>query len=130
MKVILTKDVKKLGNKGDIVKVSGGYARNFLIPKGMAKEATDGNVSHLKHKKKIKKRKENEKVEEARKMADDLEKKTFEFSVKAGENGRLFGSVTTKDIAEKAKKAGYDIDKRKIDLDDHIKSLGVHKVSV
>ncbi|MFP4661789.1 MAG: 50S ribosomal protein L9 [Halanaerobiales bacterium] len=130
MKVILRKDVKKLGSKGDVVKVSDGYARNFLIPKGMAEEATEGHLNQLKHKEKVQQRKEAEKISEAEKIAEKLEKEKFEISVKAGENGRLFGSVTTKDIADTVNKAGYKIDKRKIDLDEHIKSLGVHNIKV
>ncbi|MFP4016001.1 MAG: 50S ribosomal protein L9 [Halanaerobiales bacterium] len=130
MKVILRKDVKKLGSKGDIVKVSDGYARNYLIPKGMADEATAGNLNQLKHKEKVQQRKEAENIAEAKEMAGKLEKEKFVISVKAGENGRLFGSVTTKDIADTVNKAGYKIDKRKIDLDEHIKSLGVHNIKV
>lgn len=130
MKVILKKDVKKLGSKGDIVKVSDGYARNFLIPKGLVEEATSGNLNELKHKEKVQKRKEEESIKEAKQLANKLEKEKFVISVKAGENGRLFGSVTTKDIAKSVKKAGYKIDKRKIDLDEHIKSLGVHNIKV
>ena len=130
MKVILKKDVKKLGSKGDVVKVSDGYARNFLIPKGLVEEATEGNINQLKHKEKVKKKKEAEKISEAEEMAAELEKEKFVISVKAGENGRLFGSVTTKDIADAVNKTGYKIDKRKIDLDEHIKSLGVHNIKV
>ncbi|AZO93545.1 50S ribosomal protein L9 [Halocella sp. SP3-1] len=130
MKVILKSDVKKLGSKGDIVKVSDGYARNFLMPKGLAEEATQSNLNELKHKEKIQERKYKENLTEAEELASKLEEKDFVIAVKAGENGRLFGSVTTKDIAKAVKKEGFKIDKRKIDLSDHIKSLGVHKVKV
>lgn len=130
MKVILKSDVKKLGSKGDIVKVSDGYARNFLMPKGLAEEATQSNLNELKHKEKIRERKYKENLTEAEELASKLEEKDFVIAVKAGENGRLFGSVTTKDIAKAVKKEGFKIDKRKIDLSDHIKSLGVHKVKV
>lgn len=130
MEVILQKDVKKLGNEGDVVKVSDGYARNYLIPKGLAVEATSGKIKQLKQKEKARKKKEMEKIAEAEKMAQKMESEKFVLSVKAGENGRLFGSITTKDIAEAVKKAGYEIDKRKIDLDENIKTLGTHKVSV
>ncbi|MTI61942.1 MAG: 50S ribosomal protein L9 [Firmicutes bacterium] len=130
MKVILKSDVKKLGSKGDIVKVSDGYARNFLMPKGLAEEATQSNLNELKHKEKIQERKYKENLVEAEELASKLEEKDFVIAVKAGENGRLFGSVTTKDIAKAVKKEGFKIDKRKIDLSDHIKSLGVHKVKV
>lgn len=130
MQVILKEDVKKLGSKGDIVKVSDGYARNFLIPKGLVEKATEGNVNELAHKKKVMKKKKAEKTSEAKEIAAELEKEMFVISVKAGENGRLFGSVTTKDIADTVNKAGYSIDKRKIDMDEHIKSLGVHNIKV
>lgn len=130
MKVILKSDVKKLGSKGDIVKVSDGYARNFLMPKKLAEEATKSNLNELKHKEKVQEKKYQENLAEAEELASKLEEKDFVISVKAGENGRLFGSVTTKDIAKAVKKEGFKIDKRKIDLSDHIKSLGVHKVNV
>ncbi|MDI3548554.1 MAG: large subunit ribosomal protein [Halanaerobiales bacterium] len=130
MKVILKEDVKKLGKKGDIVKVADGYGRNYLLPKGLAEVATESNLNELKNKEKVRKRKEKERIAEAKELAARLEKEKFVISVKAGENGRLFGSVTTKDIAEAVKKAGYEIDKRKIDLNEHIKSLGTHRVNV
>jgi len=130
MKVILKEDLKKLGSKGDIVNVSDGYARNFLIPKGLVKKATEGNINQLAHKEKAKKKKKAEKTSEAKEIAAQLEKEKFVISVKAGENGRLFGSVNTKDIADTVNKAGYSIDKRKIDLDESIKSLGVHNIKV
>jgi len=130
LKVILTQDVKKHGNKGDVVEVADGYARNYLLPRGLAEAATSGKVKQLKQKEKRKKRKENNKVQAAESLADKLESEKFTLKVKAGDSGRLFGSVTTKDIADKVAEAGYEIDKRKIDLDDHIKSLGMHKIDV
>ncbi len=130
MKVILKEDVKKLGKKGDVVKVADGYGRNFLIPRGLAEEATDGSINQLKEKQKAKEKRINVQIVEAEELAGKLEQETFVIPVKAGENGRLFGSVTTKDIADAVKKAGYKIDKRKINLDEHIKSLGLHKVRV
>ncbi len=130
MRVILKEDVKSLGEKGEIVKVADGYGRNFLLPRGLAEEATEGSIRQLKDKQKAKERKLNEQITEAEKLAKKIEQETFVLSVKAGENGRLFGSVTTKDIAEAVKKSGYQIDKRKIALDEHIKSLGVHKIRV
>ncbi|MEJ6951966.1 50S ribosomal protein L9 [Natronospora cellulosivora (SeqCode)] len=130
MKVILKKDVKNIGKKGEVANVSDGYARNFLIPKGLVEEATKSTMNELKHKSKVEKRKEEEKLKEAKELASKLEKEKFEVSVKAGENGRLFGSVTNKDIATAVKKAGYKIDKRKINLDEYIKAIGVHKVKV
>ncbi|MFW5992211.1 MAG: 50S ribosomal protein L9 [Halanaerobiaceae bacterium] len=130
MKVILREDVDKLGKAGEIVDVADGYGRNYLIPKRLADEASEGNIKHIKHQQKIRQKKRAEKKEEAEELAKEIEKEVFEIAVKAGENGRLFGSVNTMDIAEIVDEAGYDIDKRKIDLEDSIKSLGVHKVNV
>jgi len=130
MKVILTEDVKKLGSKGDVVDVADGYARNYLFPRGMAAEATKTKMKEIEEKEAKKERIESEKREEAEKMKSKLESEEFVLKVKAGEQGRLFGSVNTKDIAEAAADKGYEIDKRKIELDDSIKNLGVHKVGV
>ncbi|WP_027339654.1 50S ribosomal protein L9 [Halonatronum saccharophilum] len=131
MKVILQKNVKGLGKKGEVVEASDGHARNFLIPRGLAKKANEGNVNTLKEKKKAKKRKRRRELEEAKAKAKELEGEIFEIKVKAGDNGRLFGSVTSKDIANKIKEVtGEKIDKRKIDLSSHIRSLGTKKVSI
>lgn len=130
MKVVLTEDVEKLGSKGDIVDAADGYARNYLFPRGLAVEATKQKIKELEEKEAKKNRLENEKREEANQLKSELESEKFVIKVKAGENGRLFGSVNTKDIADAASDKGYDIDKRKIDLDDSIKSLGMHTVSV
>jgi large subunit ribosomal protein L9 len=130
MEVILKEDIEKLGSEGEVVEVADGYARNFLFPRRLAVKATKGKLKHLKHRRNKKQKKEAEQIKDAKKMAKDLEGQKFKFPVKAGENGRLFGSVTTKNIAKKVKKAGYKIDKREIDLDDNIKSLGIHKVPV
>jgi len=128
MKVVLTEDVKKLGSKGDVVDAADGYARNYLMPRGLAVEATQQKIKELEEKEAKKNRLESEKREDAQKLKSKLESEKFVIKVKAGENGRLFGSVNTKDIAEAAAAKGYDIDKRKIDLDDSIKSLGMHTV--
>jgi len=130
MKVILTEDVKKLGSKGDVVDVADGYARNYLFPRGMAAEATKGKMKEIKEQEAKKERLESEKREEAEKLKSKIESEKFVLKVKAGEQGRLFGSVNTKDIAEAAAEKGYDIDKRKIELNDSIKNLGMHNVSV
>src|SRR6056297_377445 len=130
MKVVLKEDVKKLGSKGDVVEAADGYARNYLMPRGLAVEATQQKVKEMKEKEAKKNRLENEKREDANKLKSKLESEKFEIKVKAGEKGRLFGSVNTKDIAEAASDKGYDIDKRKIQLDDSIKSLGMHTVEV
>ena len=130
MKVVLTEDVKKLGSKGDVVEAADGYVRNYLMPRGLAVEATQQKIKEMKEKEAKKNRLENEKREDANKLKSKLESEKFEIKVKAGEKGRLFGSVNTKDIAEAASDKGYDIDKRKIQLDDSIKSLGMHTVEV
>lgn len=130
MKVILKEDVKKLGSKGEVVNVSDGYARNYLIPRGLVEVATEGGIKQLKQQEKARKKKKSEETSEAKEIASKLEKEKFVISVKAGEGGRLFGSVTTKDIADAVKKAGYSIDKRKIELSENIKSLGVHNIRV
>lgn len=130
MKVVLTKDVKKLGSKGEVVEATDGYARNYLLPRGLAVEATQQKIKELKEKEAKQNRLENEKRADAKNLKSKLEAEKFVLKVKAGDNGRLFGSVNTKDIAEAAASAGYDIDKRKIDLDDSLKSLGMHKVVV
>ncbi|HHU91898.1 MAG TPA: 50S ribosomal protein L9 [Halanaerobiaceae bacterium] len=130
MKVILKEDVKKLGSRGDIVNVSDGYARNYLFPRGLAEEANKGNIQQQKDREKARLKRMKEEKAAAEEMASRMEKEKFVIPVKAGEQGRLFGSVTSKDIADAVEKAGYEIDRRKIQLDENIKSLGMHKVKV
>jgi large subunit ribosomal protein L9 len=131
MKVILLKDVKSLGKKGDVVNAKDGYARNFLIPKGIAIEATEGNVKVIEEQKTAKKLKEKEELEKAKKLAEKISNLTVKIKSKAGENGKLFGSITTKDIADKLNKQHkIKIDKRKIVLDNNIKTLGATYVEV
>ncbi|GBF11533.1 50S ribosomal protein L9 [Tepidibacillus infernus] len=130
MKVILLKDVKGQGKKGDIKEVSDGYARNFLIAKGLAKEATTGNVKELEaHKQSELKRKADE-LTNAKKLAEELEKITITIPSKAGEGGKLFGAITTKQIADQLKKQNINIDKRKILLDEPIRHLGYTQVLI
>jgi len=130
MEIILREDVDKLGASGDVVEVADGYARNYLIPRGYAVRATESEKKRLRHEIEKAKKRKAEKTEQAQNLKAQLEDERFIFPVKAGEKGKLFGSVTTKDIAEEASKEGYDIDKRNISLDDNIKELGVHKVPV
>lgn len=131
MIVILLKDVKGTGKAGDIVKVSDGYARNMLIPRGMAQEATQGNVRSLEKQKEIAAEKlENERAA-ARALADKLETVSVEIKTKGGEGGRLFGSVTTKDIAEAlSQQHKINIDRKKIILDSPIKTPGNFEIPV
>ncbi|HAN09297.1 MAG TPA: 50S ribosomal protein L9 [Clostridiales bacterium] len=131
MKLILKKDVIKLGKVGDIIEASDGYARNYLLPKGLASEATKANLCELDQKKNAEKKREKQELDEAKNKGEILKSKVFKILVKTGENGRVFGSVTTKEIAEVIKEqTGIDIDKRKIDLVDNIKNIGIYNVSV
>ncbi|MBN6187275.1 50S ribosomal protein L9 [Aneurinibacillus sp. BA2021] len=130
MKVIFLQDVKGQGKKGEIKDVSEGYARNFLLKKGLAQEATTGNVKMQEaHKKSEEKRKQEER-EEAKKMAKVMEDVTITISAKSGEGGRLFGGVSSKQIAEELKKANFKVDKRKIELPEPIRTLGYTNVPI
>lgn len=131
MKVILKESIKSIGKKDEIINVSDGYARNYLFAKGLAVEATPGNLAKLQTKKDSLAFKKSQEKEEAEKIADKLSKITLEFKVKAGENGKVFGGVSSKEIAEKLYK-DYKIvvDKKKIDLKEPIKILGVKRVEI
>jgi large subunit ribosomal protein L9 len=131
MKVIFLKDVKGKGKKGEVKNVADGYAHNFLIKQGLAIEANSTNISTLEGQKKKEDKRAAEELAEAKKLGEQLEKITVELSAKAGEGGRLFGSITTKQIAEELqKKHGIKIDKRKMELADAIRTLGHTKVPV
>lgn len=131
MKVILLQDVKSLGKKGDIVEVSEGYARNMLLKKGLGKEANSKNMNDLKLQKANAQKVEREALEAAEALGKEMNGKGIKVSVKAGEGGRVFGSVSSKEIAEELKKQlGYEIDKKKILLDSPIKALGVTVVPI
>ena len=129
MIVILKKDVKGTGKSGDVIKVSPGYARNMLIPRGLAVEATEGNIRNLEKQKQI--QKENEAIEKAKaeEIALKLSKGNITIKTKAGEGGRLFGSITNKDISEAIEEQlGIKIDRRKIVVENPIKELGTLNV--
>lgn len=130
MKIILKEDVEKLGERGDVVEVADGYARNFLLPKQMAVQAQPGKIEEIKKIEKRKRKKEEEKKEQAREQAAKMEEEKLVFPVKAGEKGRLFGSVTSQDIAEELEQKGFEIDRRNIDLEENIKELGEHQVAI
>lgn len=131
MKVILLKDIKGTGKKGDVLNVSDGHGRNYLIPRGLAKEATEGNINNLKAQKASEKKRQDKEVDEAKELAERISNITLKFKSKAGEGGKLFGSITTKDIAAKLKKDHkISVDKRKIVLDNPIKELGACYVDV
>ncbi|QUH19287.1 50S ribosomal protein L9 [Alkaliphilus sp. B6464] len=131
MKVILLQDVKGLGKKGEVVNASDGYARNFLFPKKAAVEATGGNMKTLNEQKTSQEMKKQQEVDDAKDLAKKLEKSSIEITAKAGEGGRLFGSVTSKDLAEMLEKQyKIKIDKRKIVLPEPIRELGVRHVEI
>lgn len=131
MKVILLQDVKKVGNKGDIVEVSEGYGRNFLLPKKFAQEATAENLNVAKAKAGSAARKKAQDNDEAKLMAAQLAKLTVKIPVKVGANGRLFGSVTGKDVADVLKKQHHiDMDKRKISLKSEITGPGLYEAVI
>lgn len=131
MKVILLKDVKNIGKKGDLLNVKDGYARNFLFPKKAAVEATPSNLKKLDNERKLKAKKEEEVYQEAKELGDELSKIKLTIQSKAGDNGKLFGSITTKDIASLIEKQhNIKIDKRKIELSDAIKATGEYTAKI
>ena len=131
MKVILLEDVKSLGKKGQIVNVSDGYARNMILPKKLGVEATPKNMNDLKLQKANDEKVAKENLEAARAFAKELEGKSVTLTLKVGEGGKTFGSVSTKEISEAAKtQLGYEIDRKKLLLENPIKSLGHFDVSV
>lgn len=131
MKVILLEDVKSQGKKGQIINVSDGYARNMLFPKKLAVEATPKNINDLKLQKAHEEKVAKENLEAARAFKEELESKQVTVTIKVGENGRTFGSVSSKEIAEAAKQQlGYDIDKKKMQLASPIRELGTNMVPV
>ena len=131
MKVILLQDVKSLGKKGEIVNVNDGYARNFILPKKMGVEATGKNLNDLMLQNNIVKKVAQEQLEAAKVLAEKLGQGKVELAIKVGEGGRAFGSVSSKEIAAAVKEQmGLDVDKKKIQLKETIKSLGTHIVPV
>lgn len=131
MKVILKENIKGVGKKDEIKNVSDGYARNYLFAKDLAVEATNSNLSKLKSKKDSEQYKKDVEKEEAKKVADKMEKIRLVFKVKTGENGKVFGGVSSKEIAEKLEKEySIKVDKKKVELKDAIKTLGITKVQI
>lgn len=125
MKVILLDDVKKHGKKGDVIEVAEGYGRNYLLPNNLAKEATTSNLNKVKQKKKVEAHRAAQRKDEAILAASQLEKVVVKMSLKVGEDGKAFGSISSKDVAEAlSKQTGLDIDKRKIDMKENIKAPG------
>jgi len=131
MKIILIEDVKALGKKGEIVNVNDGYARNFILPKKLGLEATGKNLNDLKLQKANQEKVAQELLDEAKALGQKLEAGQIKLSIKMGEGGRAFGSVSSKEIAIAVKEQmGYDVDKKKVQLKDAIKTLGTHNVPV
>ena len=130
MEVILRQAIEKLGHTGDIVKVSPGFARNYLIPRGLAYEATTGNRTRIAQERQRLEAAESERRDAAQAVATQLENVSLTFSARVGEEGKLFGSVTAADIAQQLEAQGLHIERRQIDLHEPIKALGVYRVPV
>ncbi|UOF91724.1 50S ribosomal protein L9 [Fodinisporobacter ferrooxydans] len=130
MKVILLQDVKGQGKAGQIKEVSEGYARNFLLPKGLAKEATSANIHALQAQKESEVKKQQQMLEDAKKLAVTLNEMTVTIPTKVGEGGKIFGAITAKQIADGLAKMKVSVDKRKIHLDEPIRALGTTVVAV
>jgi large subunit ribosomal protein L9 len=130
MEIILRQAVENLGKPGDVVKVKAGYARNYLLPHGLAYEATAGNLKRIGQERVRLEAAENERRTAAQGLAEKLEQVSLTFSARVGEEGKLFGSVTATDIAQQLEGQGFHIEKRQIDLHEPIKALGVYRVPV
>lgn len=130
MKVILRKNYDQLGKIGDLVEVKNGYARNFLLPRQIAYIATKGNIRALEEEKQQLAKKEVKELDSAKVLAAELENVSITIPVKVGEEDKIFGSVTSQMISDALKEKNYDIDKRKIDLEESIKALGIYSVNV
>ncbi|MBP3817972.1 MAG: 50S ribosomal protein L9 [Butyrivibrio sp.] len=131
MQVILLEDVKSLGKKGQIVKVSDGYARNFVLPKKLGVEATQKNLNELKNQQKRDSINAQHVLEDAQAYGEKISKETVQLTMKAGEGGRVFGSVSSKEIVTAAKQQfGFDIDKKKLQMPEPIKAYGTYEIPV
>ena len=130
MQVILRDRLENLGGAGDVVNVKPGYARNYLIPQGLAFEATEANVKRIEREKAQTAKRANDELQGARQRAAAFEGVSVTFTARAGEEGKLFGSITTADIAEKLAEQGIEVDRKQIQLDEPIKALGVFSVPV
>lgn len=130
MKVILLKDVKKQGKKDDIIEVSDGYANNYLIRNKLAIRYTEGSKNKLNYELENKKKEEDKIVSELEEIKKKLEKEKISFTVKSGNDGKIFGTISSKQISDELKKLGYNIDKKSIILDHVIDTLGTHKVKI
>lgn len=131
MQVILLEDVKSLGKKGEVVKVSDGYAKNMLLPKKLGVEATQKNLNELKNQQKRESIVAQQQLDEAKAYGEKIGKETVQLTMKAGEGGRVFGSISSKEIATAAKEQfGFDIDKKKLQMPEPIKAFGTYEIPV
>jgi large subunit ribosomal protein L9 len=130
MEIILRQAVENLGKTGDVVNVKPGYARNYLLPHGLAYEATPGNLKRIQQERNRLEAAESERRGTAQGLAEKLEQVSLTFSARVGEEGKLFGSVTATDIAQQLEAQGYHVEKRQIDLHEPIKALGVYRVPI
>jgi large subunit ribosomal protein L9 len=130
MEIILRQAVENLGSPGDVVKVKSGYARNYLLPHGLAYEATPGNLKRIQQERDRLEAAENERRAAASTIAERLEQVSLTFSARVGEEGKLFGSVTSADIQQQLEAQGFHVEKRQIDLHEPIKALGVYRVPI
>jgi len=130
MEIILRQAVENLGKPGDVVKVKAGYARNYLLPHGLAYEATPGNLKRIQQERERLEAAENDRRAAAQGLAEKIEQVSLTFSARVGEEGKLFGSVTATDIAQQLEGQGFHVEKRQIDLHEPIKALGVYRVPV
>ena len=130
MRIILYQDVDKLGKSSDIVEVKSGYARNYLIPRGFALEATPSNIKRLEEETHQKELKKNRDLKKSKKLAEKLKKLSITIPMQVGEDDRVFGSVTSQEIAEQLVAKGYDVDKKQIHLEEPIKALGIYDIPI
>jgi len=129
-KIILQEDVEDLGEAGDVVDVKPGYARNYLFPQGFAVQATEGNLRQIREERRRKKEAADRVRQRAEDLAEDLAGHTLTFNVRAAEEGKLFGSVTAADIAERLQEDGLNVDRDAVDLEEPIKELGVYNIAL
>lgn len=130
MRIILTQDVKKLGSIGEIVNVKDGYARNYLLPRNFAVVANEANKAELEHQKRVLERKSAKVLAEMKKLASNIEKVSVTIAKKAGEDEKIFGTVTAAELEAKLKEAGVEVDKRDIELTEEVKKVGVYNADV
>lgn len=130
MKIVLLKDVERLGRAGEVVKVANGFARNFLIPRGEALLATDANIAHFESRRRQHEAAAERERKAAEALAKELEKTSLTIQARVGEEDKLFGSVTAQNVADLLKEQGHEIDRRKIDLEEPIRTLGVYTIEI